>query len=180
MLIAGGADSTGAPVAQAELYKPELGDISPTFNATMNDARSHHRAVRLPDNSVLIIGGVDSAGPGRHARAVHARRRVPDGDVRHDPIKLPSAAGHVDMTVTVLPATVGGDVRVLLTGGTVRPGDGQPLDTVYQINIPAEGPILPVTELPVKLAAPRAGHQATLLCNGMVDDLRRHVEPGAD
>lgn len=170
VLIAGGVDGMGALVAQAELYKPQLGDVSPSFNATMSFPRAHHRAVRLPDNSVLIIGGVDAMG-----NPVDALERFTlDGGFQpvmgtgSTPLGLPPGAGHVDMTVTVLPATVGGDVRVLLTGGTVRLGDGKPLDTVYQINIPAEGPILPVTQLAVKLAAPRAGHQAALLCNGMV------------
>ena len=170
VLIAGGVDASGAPVAQAELYKPALGDIEMGFNPAMSVARSHHRAVRLPDNSVLIVGGIKGDG----TPVDTLERFTLDGGFQvvtgsdGKPVQLPSAAGHVDMSVTLLPATVGGDVRILLTGGTVGLGDGQPLDTVYQINIPAEGPILPVTELPVKLAAPRAGHQATLLCNGMV------------
>ena len=164
VLIAGGVDATGAPVAQAELYKPDLGVVSTTFSASMNAPRSHHRAVRLPDNSVLIIGGVDAMG-----NPVDAIERFTIDGGFQQVAMLPSAAGHVDMTVTVLPVTPSGDARILLTGGTLRLGDGMPLDTIYQINVPAHGSIL-VNSMPlqVKLATPRAGHQATLLCNGMV------------
>src|SRR6185312_7686630 len=57
VLIAGGVDDTGTPVGSAELYKPLGQDFSATFTASMVVPRSQHRAVLMPDNSVLVIGG---------------------------------------------------------------------------------------------------------------------------
>src|SRR5439155_23685970 len=60
VLVTGGLGANALPVAKAELFKPLAEDFVATFQPTMNVPRSKHQAVRLPDGSVLIIGGIDA------------------------------------------------------------------------------------------------------------------------
>jgi hypothetical protein len=62
VLVAGGGDnsSIGVPsgeeaTASALLFDPATGTFSPT--GSMSDARAQHRAERLPDGRVLVVGG---------------------------------------------------------------------------------------------------------------------------
>ena len=62
VLVTGGLDDAGQPIAEAELFKPLSEDFSPMFQRSMVVPRSGHQAVPLPDGSVLIIGGLGLAG----------------------------------------------------------------------------------------------------------------------
>ena len=75
--------------------------------------------------------------------------------------KLPANAGVVDFTATTLP-----DGRVLITGGRTTPG-GPPVATAFilQINTNTAGIDIVATD---HLTVPRAGHAATLMCDGTV------------
>jgi hypothetical protein len=76
-------------------------------------------------------------------------------------IKLPSNAGLIDFAATPLP-----DGRVLLTGGRRTVG-GDPLDTAFIARLdPIDGSVDVVAT--DHMSAPRAGHSATLLCDGTV------------
>ena len=55
VLVAGGWDSTGAPLSSAELYDPRTRTFTRTGD--MFSARSRHAAALLPDGTVLIVGG---------------------------------------------------------------------------------------------------------------------------
>ncbi|HEY1555488.1 MAG TPA: hypothetical protein VGF94_11705 [Kofleriaceae bacterium] len=155
VLIAGGLDATNMPVAKAELYKPLSMGFSLMFMFDMQDPRTQHHAVLMPDGSVLVIGGVDAAGPTKHLELFTLDTGfTPVGD-------LPDNAGLVDFTSTTLP-----DGRVLLTGGRATVG-GPPLSTAFIAQLdPVDGTVevIPTTSL----STPRAGHQATLLCDGTV------------
>lgn len=154
VLIVGGLDQSGAPVGGAELLRPLSDAFSTTFAYTMVVPRSQHRAVRMAEGSVLIIGGVDSSGVGI---ATLERFSLDNGfvDAGSD---LPAGTGLVDFAVTPLP-----DGRVLLTGG--RGSDGRPVASALIIQLDASG--LSVLRT-VPMSAARAGHQATLLCDGNV------------
>ncbi|MGE5181645.1 MAG: hypothetical protein ACM31C_06270 [Acidobacteriota bacterium] len=157
VLIAGGLDAAGTPVAAAELFKPLSELFSPTFSATMVVPRSRHQAVRMPDGSVLIIGGVDVSGAPIHQLELFTQ----DAGFVNLGTKLPPNAGVIDFTATTLP-----DGRVLLTGGR-QTVDGTPLATAFIARLdPIDGSLdIVATDT---LQFPRAGHQATLLCDGTV------------
>lgn len=158
VLIAGGLDAAAQPVAAAELYRP-LRDafVDPSgFAAALQVPRSGHRALLLPDGSVLIIGGVDAAGTPVRVLELFTLDAgfVAVGD-------LPLGAGVVGASATPLP-----DGRVLLAGGRLSAG-GAPVDTAYIIRVdPVDGSLDVVAT--DRLAAPRADHQAVALCDGTI------------
>lgn len=155
VLITGGLDGSGAPIAAAELYKPLSEDFSSTFAATMITPRSQHQAVRMPDNSVLVIGGVDANEMGVETLELFS---LDGGFVQAG--SLPPTAGLTGFTATTLP-----DGRVLLTGGT-RDG-ATPLSTAFIASLdPIDGSVDVVAT--DQLSIPRMNHQATLLCDGTV------------
>lgn len=160
VLVAGGLDSTGRPIPEAELFKPLSDGFSEMFDATMIVPRSQHTAVRLPDGSVMIVGGVDEMN-----RPV-SKIEVFSLDVGFvsDPTgasDMPPNAGLVGLTATTLP-----DGRVLLTGGSMTPG-GPPVTNAFIARLdPFDGLVdIVATD---RLAYARAGHQATVLCDGTV------------
>ncbi len=60
VLIVGGNDSNGNPLASAELYNPATGTFTDTGN--LNAARVSHTATLLNNGMVLIAGGEGSSG----------------------------------------------------------------------------------------------------------------------
>jgi hypothetical protein len=159
VLIAGGVSGTGAPVPVAELFRPLSDDLArpTTFAPQMIVPRSGHAAVRMPDGSVLFIGGLDSAG--NHVRTLE-RFSFDAGFVVVG--ELPANAAVLDSTVTTLP-----DGRVLIVGGRDAPG-GAATDTAFIAILRDDGSIEVVPTIDRTLAVPRAGHQAALLCDGTV------------
>jgi hypothetical protein len=166
VLVAGGlgsANGTGpvAPVDEAELFNPLTDKFVafPNGNPKLNVPRSGHSAVLMPDGSVLIIGGVDASGT-QGVRQLELFSLV-GGFVAPMNAALPDNAGLVDFTATTLP-----DGRVLLTGGRTTPG-GPPVATAFilQLNTDTSSVDIVATD---RLTVPRAGHSATLLCDGTV------------
>jgi hypothetical protein len=156
VLVVGGVDDTGAPVGSAELYKPLSEDFSTTFSATMVVPRSQHQAVRMPDNSVLVIGGIDASGSAVDTLELFS---LDGGFVAVG--TLPATAGLVGFTATTLP-----DGRVLLLGGSRAPG-ATPLSTAFIASLdPIDGSVDVVATDSLSIA--RVNHQATLLCDGTV------------
>ena len=165
VLVAGGLDANNAVVATAELFKPLSESFSPTTYA-MNTPRYGHQAVLMPDGSVLIIGGITIVG-GVHTPVETLELFTLDAgftllkDANNVAIKLPTIAGLVDFAATPLP-----DGRVLLTGGR-RSEAGPPLDTAFIARLdPIDGSVDVVAT--DHMSSPRAGHSATLLCDGTV------------
>ncbi|HET9988466.1 MAG TPA: hypothetical protein VFQ65_08095 [Kofleriaceae bacterium] len=159
VLVSGGLDFNGAPVALAELFKP-LGEkfADPgTFMPKLNVPRYHHQAVRMPDGSVLIIGGIDADN---QTGVDELELFTLDGGFVNVG-KLPTNAGLIDFAATPLP-----DGRVLLTGGRRTVG-GTPLDTALIARLdPIDGTVDVVAT--DHMSVPRAGHSATLLCDGTI------------
>ncbi len=158
VLIAGGLGPAGLADV-AELWKPLSGDLANpmTFDPRMAVPRRGHRAELMPDGSVLIIGGVDAMGEPIHAleRFVIDAGFVPAG-------ALPMEAGVVDITTTRLP-----DDRILILGGRTRPG-AAPVDTAWLASLDVVNGQVGVIGSVDRMAAPRAGHHAVLLCDGTV------------
>jgi len=158
VLVAGGLDAAtnGNPVAQAELFKPLSMGFLQGFTYQMADPRTQHQAVLMPDGSVLFIGGIDKNGP-----TAQLELFTQDAGFTKLSDPLPSNAGLIDFAATTLP-----DGRVLLTGGRTSVG-GPPLSTAFIAQLDAVDGSVEVIATD-SLAMPRAGHQATLLCDGTV------------
>lgn len=160
VLVAGGLDDTGKPIARAELFKPLSEDFSGTFDRSMLVSRYRHRAVPLPDGSVLILGGIGLDQDGKETPVSTIERFTLDGGFVAIG-DLPPSAGLIDFSATVLP-----DGRILLAGG--RLADGAPAVTsafIARLDPFDETVDIVATD---RLGEPRAGHQATLLCDGTV------------
>lgn len=158
ILIAGGVDGASAPVGIAELFKPLREELAnpATFAPTMVVPRSRHHAARMPDGSVLIIGGVTANDMPARTLELFS---VDAGFIAVG--ELPQTAGIVDMSVTPLP-----DGRVLIAGGRTTVG-GAATNTAYIARLdPLDGSVDVVAT--DRLAIPRAGHHAALLCDGTV------------
>jgi hypothetical protein len=153
VLIAGGRNASG-DIATAELYKPLVEQMAAGFAPPMQVPRHDHSAVRLPDGSVLIVGGFDAAGP-----VTALEIFTLEGGFQLVG-SLPSNAGVTGQTLTPLP-----DGRILLAGG--KDVNGAVVSSAFIIGLdPIGGSIDVVTTDP--LAVPRADHQATSLCDGTV------------
>jgi hypothetical protein len=154
VLVTGGLDEFDKPVAEAELFKPLSEDFS-KFVANMIVPRHHHQAVRLPDGSVLVVGGIDATGTPVKKLELFS---LDTGFV--DAGNLPDNAGLVDFTATTLP-----DGRVLITGGRTLGGSVTSNAFIARLD-PFTGnvDVVPTD----RMAQPRSGHQATLLCDGTV------------
>ncbi|HEY4242769.1 MAG TPA: kelch repeat-containing protein [Kofleriaceae bacterium] len=158
VLVTGGVDASGTPVATAELFKPLSEDLADpaTFHPTLLAPRTRHVATLMPDGSVLVIGGLDGTG------APVTSLELFSVDAGFSPVgDLPSDAGIVDFSATTLP-----DGRILLAGGRLT-ATGDAIATAYIVRLdPLDGSVDVVATDP--LAVPRAGHQAVLLCDGTV------------
>ncbi|HUJ63477.1 MAG TPA: hypothetical protein VLX92_33490 [Kofleriaceae bacterium] len=157
VLIAGGVGNGGLPVAQAELFNPLSQTISTPPQYTMVAPRSQHQAVRMPDGSVLIIGGVDAMGlPVTQLELFTLENGFTAVGT------LPADAGTVGFTLTTLP-----DGRVLMTGG--RAPGGTALPTAFIISLdPIGGQVDIVATDVLDAMFGRFNHNATLLCDGSV------------
>ena len=158
VLVAGGLDGAG-PVATAELFKPLREEFVPITgaNPTMIVPRHHHRAVRMPDGSVLIIGGFDAAGVPVRTLELFSL----DAGFVAVPTRLPDGAGVVDFSLTRLP-----DNRLLLVGGRTVVG-GPATTRAFVIGLDVFDGTVDVTS-GGQIQFARAGHQAVQLCDGTV------------
>lgn len=158
VLIAGGLGEAG-PVAIAELWKPLSGELADPlkFAPPMIAPRRGHRAELMPDGSVLLIGGLD--GSGAPIRALE-RFVIDAGFVSAG--ELPPTSGVVDITTTRLP-----DGRILIAGGRTTAG-GPAVDTAAIARLDVVDGTVDVVPTADRLAVPRAGHHAVLLCDGTV------------
>lgn len=155
VLIAGGLDETGTPLASAELYRPLDEEFQPAIGA-LEAPRFDHTGVRLIGGFVLIVGGFTSPG-------------VPaDGVEVFDPIQgqftrvgtLPPEAGVTDFAVAPTP-----DGRLLITGGL--DSGGEPVAFAYLVRFDSLNGTLQLSDAD-PLLVPRAGHSAVTLCDGTI------------
>jgi hypothetical protein len=156
LIIGGlGVQADDPPIARAELYKPLLEQMAPNFTADMQRPRRDHKAVRLPDGSVLVVGGLD-----KDLNAVRELEIFTFDAGFQIRGQLPEAAGITDFSVTPLP-----DGSVLFAGG--RDAAGNAVKTTFIIRLRPGTDVLDVVTT-AQLQAARQRHQATLLCDGTV------------
>lgn len=176
VLVTGGYSAAPSTFAlTAELFKPTKENVTAEF--PMHHPRVQHASILMPDGSVMILGGVGDiedmvANPdtGYVPPANPTVGPVPttelftlDGGFQSQ-TDMPTDAGLVDFTATQMP-----DGRVLLTGGRrcADPVACPALDTAFIARVdPIDGTVDIVhTD---KMAVKRAGHTATLLCDGTI------------
>lgn len=109
VLVAGGQDADGKPLASAERYDPATGKWSPT--ADLSTPRGIPAAVRLTDGRVLVVGGFATAqGDGERALA---SAEIYDPATESWSATGSMATARVYQTATLLPTG-----SVLVAGGT--------------------------------------------------------------
>ncbi|WP_225826709.1 Kelch repeat-containing protein [Streptomyces naphthomycinicus] len=164
VLVAGGEGvrSPGAvrPLRSAELFRPATGGWTPA--EPMTDPRLDHRAVRLPDGRVLVVGGnTATAGPAPVGQAFCEL---------YDPVAGTwSPTGSLRLPRSGHQATLLTDGSVLVTGGAglgARKARGHTPGSQWRTERynPAAGTWTPAGNMP----AGRNFHRALLLPSGRV------------
>jgi hypothetical protein len=150
VLVTGGSDAAGNPIAQAEVFAPASGTWA--LSGANVFARIDHAAVLLSDGRVLVVGGTSTQACGSSASAE-----------TYDPITE-------KWSVTADPPTTGGkgliavalrDGRILVSGGADRCGG---VVNVAMLFNPSTNTWSPTASMLV----PRAFHSAVLLRDGRV------------
>ncbi|HET6437840.1 MAG TPA: kelch repeat-containing protein, partial [Anaeromyxobacter sp.] len=148
ILVAGGEDGGGTPLAQAyaaERVDPQSGSA---YTTGLMTARARHTATLLRSGDVLVAGGFDGASD---LSSVELYRPGTDDFAAAPGL---SYARH-DHTATLTP-----EGRVVLTGGT----SGAATTAHVEIYDPVAG----TTGAAGVISPPRSGHVATLLPSGRV------------
>ena len=154
VLITGGFNASGTPVASAELYDPATGSFTATTDPDMTTPRDFHQATRLADGKVLITGGRNASGT-----------PVASAELYDPATGSFTATTDPDMTTprNSHQATRLADGKVLITGG--RNASDTPVASA-ELYDPATGSFTATTD--PDMTTPRAFHQATLLDDGKV------------
>jgi|HubBroStandDraft_6_1064221.scaffolds.fasta_scaffold00821_4 hypothetical protein len=152
VLVTGGlnlaGDSSGTPVASAEIYNPTTDSF--TVTGPMTTGRFFHMATLLGNGMVLITGGLNEGGPLASAEI-------------YDPATMTFAATGTMTTVRMgHTATLLGNANVLIAGGAASFGGAA--TNAAELFDPAAGTFTATNPM----TAAHSTHTATLLQNGQV------------
>jgi Galactose oxidase, central domain len=146
VLVAGGQDASGNPLATAELYDSANKTFAPTAG-NLGTARRWHTATLLNDGKVLVTGGQGAA-------ALATAELFDPTTGRFSP------TGSMETARLKHTATLLSDGTVLVTGG--QDSSANPVATA-ELYEPMSGKFLPATGT---MESPRRSHTATLLADG--------------
>jgi hypothetical protein len=194
VLVAGGFNKNGQPLASGEIYDPLAGTFSPTANAMPNKAAGH-TATLLPGGQVLIVGGGNSsaqlfdpstnlwgAAGGSGQRSYHTAVLLPGGKVLiaggsdnsgktlnsaqiYDPVAGSfTSTGNLTVSRDFHTATLLANGKVLITGGRTSSGSGYAYLASAELYDPAAGTF---TAVLTPMSSARFGHTAAVI-NGKV------------
>jgi len=149
VLVSGGDDASGNPVAKAELFDPNTGMFTPT--GSMSVARAGHTATLLTSGGVLVTGGRSSSG---------TNTTTSTAEVFDAATGAFGLTGSMESPRELHTATRLTDGKVLVIGGLSGKGD---LSTAESFD-PVTGIFAPAGNMEIE----RFLHTATLLTNGAV------------
>ena len=150
VLIVGGRDLNGVPMASAELYNSTLNQWNPA--GIMLVARTGHATTLLPTGQVLVTGGWNSTGP------------IDTAELFYPNTDQWSLTGNMNVARTGHSATSLGNGDVLVAGGYGNGGVQASAEIYHLDQTTGQGGWVNANNLHV----PRAGHTATLLSSGRV------------
>jgi hypothetical protein len=174
VLVAGGRNALGEPIKEAELFRPLAESFSANFTATMIVPRWNHRAISLPDGSVLFIGGLTKDAMNRTVDVSTIElfspfdgRFIAIGSLDNQGVP---PVGRVGLSATTLP-----NGEFLITGGrrlvsedmngNLMFGDSTNEAAIGRVD-PTDGTVRILQAHKLKIT--RSDHQATVLCDGTV------------
>jgi hypothetical protein len=147
VLIVGGQDTTGTPVANAEIYAPPSGTFA--VSGALGTARYFHSSALLGTGKVLVAGGDDISG-----------NAIASAELYDPASKTFTALGNMGSARDSFTATVLGNGKVLLAGG----GNTNGIQATAELFDPSSGTFSATGSM----NSARAAHTATLLSSGKV------------
>jgi len=156
VLVVGGENEQG-PLDSIEIYNPMLREFAESTDVIMSRPRSHHCAVLLDDNVVMVAGGTSdiSASSVDATVEIYLAHGGPIGDFVEQNISMHAA--RMDHTCTKL-----GSGNVLVAGGFGQEGLATDVGELFV----AEQGTYWSRRLAEPLVQPRAMHTATVLASG--------------
>ncbi len=145
-LLLGGQSSDGHALAQAQLFDPHTGMMTPVSNK-LSAPRAHHSASVLPDGSVLILGGEGEGG-----KLVSTAERYQPATQQFEAVADVGLIARAHHTATLLM-----DGKLLIVGG--RNARAQTLDDAELLDTAT----LKVEPFNARLDTARFAHVAALL-----------------
>jgi len=150
VLVAGGANAAGDPLASSELFTIATGW---TLTGRMNSAHAEHTATLLPNGNVLVAGGENISGVSQNLAEVYTAstgKWTLTGKL-HTPRQEHAAVAL-------------GNGQVLVAGGNLVTS----ANTFVLASAELFNPITSVWSTTGSMKNARVGHTATLLTNGLV------------
>jgi hypothetical protein len=147
VLVVGGQDGTGTPVANSEVYAPTGGTFA--VSGTLGAARYAHASVLLGTEKVLVAGGDDISG-----------NAISSAELYDPAAKTFAPLGSMGSARDSFTATLLGNGKVLLAGG----GGANGVQATAELFDPSTGSFSPAGSM----NSARAAHTATLLSSGKV------------
>jgi N-acetylneuraminic acid mutarotase len=151
VLVAGGINAAGDPIASAEVYNPATGSWAST--GAMHAARDEHTALLLPSGKILVAGGENIFGVSTASAELYS----PSTGTW-------SATGNLHTSRLEYPAVLLKNGNVLVSGGNNVTADTTSVLSSAEIYNPATGKWTPTGSM----NATRVGHSSTLLSSGLV------------
>jgi MYXO-CTERM domain-containing protein len=168
VLVAGGADSAGTPLASLEIYDPATG-LFQTDPTPMAFPRFGHSATLFADRTVLLAGGTSlPLNQPTNTAAIYTLTSLTGGVLTST---VASTAGLMTSSRTGLASAPLSTGQVLLTGGFVLAGGSLQALQSAEIYDPATDAFLPIA-VPVggipQMAVQRGAHTATPIGGGLI------------
>ncbi|MEP7121561.1 MAG: kelch repeat-containing protein, partial [Byssovorax sp.] len=167
VLVAGGADSAGTPLASLEIYDPSTG-LFQTDPTPMAFPRFGHSATLFADRTVLLAGGTSlPLNQPTNTAALYTFTSLSAGVLTS---AVTSTAGLMTNSRTGLASARLSNGQALLTGGFVLAGGSLQALQSAEIYDPITDAFLPITPAGggiVQMAVQRGAHTATPIGGGL-------------
>ena len=158
VLVTGGIDGSGQPVASAEIYNPKSEKWKLT--GSMSNPRAYHTATVLPGGKVLIVGGNTAVPPATAAET--------DTAELYDPVTGTfSDTDSMSAKRTLHTAVKLQNGEVLVAGGQVEQAPG-PAQFIFSDTAEIYDPTLATWSNAASMHVARYQHTATVLVSGNV------------